>query len=68
MITAFLIAVSEEQLQSNLRGDLLLVILGSSLRQLGLPPLLYSYPGGDRPSESSSGSVYSPAHTAYDCS
>ena len=35
MITAFLIAVSEAQLQSNLRGDLLLVILGSIIAAIG---------------------------------
>lgn len=36
MITAFLIAVSEAQLQSNLRGDLLLVILGSIIAAIGV--------------------------------
>jgi len=36
MITAFLIAVSEAQWQSNLRGDLLLVILGSIIAAIGV--------------------------------
>ena len=36
MISAFLIAVSEAQLQSNLRGDLLLVILGSIIAAIGV--------------------------------
>ena len=36
MINAFLVAVSEEQLLSNLRGDLPLVILGSIIAAIGL--------------------------------
>ena len=36
MINALLVAVSEEQLRSNLRGDLPLVILGSIIAAIGL--------------------------------
>ena len=36
MINALLLAVSEEQLRSNLRGDLLLVILGSIIAAIGV--------------------------------
>ena len=36
MIKALLIAVSEEQLRSNLRGDLPLVILGSIIAAIGV--------------------------------
>ena len=36
MINALLVAVSEEQLRSNLRGDLPLVILGSIIAAIGV--------------------------------
>ena len=36
MINALLVAISEEQLRSNLRGDLPLVILGSVIAAIGV--------------------------------
>ena len=68
MINALLVAVSEEQLRSNLRKDLPLVILGSIIAAIGWLQLLCICPAGNRASESYSGSGYSPAHTACDCS
>ena len=68
MINALLVVVSEDQLRSNLRQDLPLVILGSIIATIGVAAVVAQLSLGQSRERVLLCSGYSPAHTACDCS